>query len=426
LSSLLGTENTAFSGLISVLDLDFNNDGVEELQDLFTLASVIASDMGSDSCGTPTSVRPCDNPDFNQDGHADYDDVGAFSRAIIGDYVVQEHDIREYRFLYRGYWYDRHLNIYHVRHRAYDPKIQRWLQPDPAMFIDGLNRYAYCGNDPINLYDPMGLYGLSDFVHEVSEGGQELVDHLSGLNRAQDGAWSASMQMQQSVSGQSLANANAQLNEVRNSESREIISATVNAVAIVATGGLAAPVTISGAVGTGIAVGAGSNLVAQGWQIEAGVRGSWNPYETMEMAVWGGLGGGVIHGGGKLVSSGIGSSAGPAVGSNLWITNRLNGYTQRAVREFDADPFGNLSRAQWDDVPRRLTAHRGQRIDQMAKNYVDGDTDLLRFIDVTRQGKKGADFIRKDGTEWWDMTTTGQWGSHCSKYGPGGTRLPTD
>jgi hypothetical protein len=27
------------------------------------------------------------------------------------------------------------------------------------MFVDGLNRYAYCGNDPVNFIDPYGLWG---------------------------------------------------------------------------------------------------------------------------------------------------------------------------------------------------------------------------------------------------------------------------
>ncbi len=84
-------------------------------------------------------------------------DITAFAGAMAGTYRVFTTDIADYRFLYRGYWYDKHLGIYHVRHRAYDPALQRWLQPDPAGFIDGLNLYAYCGNEPFGLYDPMGL-----------------------------------------------------------------------------------------------------------------------------------------------------------------------------------------------------------------------------------------------------------------------------
>ena len=36
------------------------------------------------------------------------------------------------------------------------------LQPDPAYFVDGLNRYACCGNEPVHMYDPMGLWAWDD------------------------------------------------------------------------------------------------------------------------------------------------------------------------------------------------------------------------------------------------------------------------
>ncbi len=66
-------------------------------------------------------------------------------------------DINDLRFAWRGYRWDKHLQLYHVRHRAFDPKLMVWLQPDPLGEIDGPNPYAYVGWDPFNKIDPLGL-----------------------------------------------------------------------------------------------------------------------------------------------------------------------------------------------------------------------------------------------------------------------------
>ena len=48
-----------------------------------------------------------------------------------------------------------------VGHRYYNPEWGRWLSPDSIEYLDpqsinGLNLYAYCGNDPVNRFDPTG------------------------------------------------------------------------------------------------------------------------------------------------------------------------------------------------------------------------------------------------------------------------------
>ena len=40
--------------------------------------------------------------------------------------------------------------------RYYDPNLGRFLSPDPLGFAGGMNPYAYCGNDPVNMVDPEG------------------------------------------------------------------------------------------------------------------------------------------------------------------------------------------------------------------------------------------------------------------------------
>jgi RHS repeat-associated protein len=42
--------------------------------------------------------------------------------------------------------------------RAYDPEFGRWLSADPLGEAGGMNIYAYCYGNPLNLYDPDGMF----------------------------------------------------------------------------------------------------------------------------------------------------------------------------------------------------------------------------------------------------------------------------
>ncbi len=60
--------------------------------------------------------------------------------------------------LYGGYWWDAALELYHVRHRVYDPRLGRWLQRDPLGYAAGSNLYSYVMNQPGRFVDPLGLW----------------------------------------------------------------------------------------------------------------------------------------------------------------------------------------------------------------------------------------------------------------------------
>jgi RHS repeat-associated protein len=62
-----------------------------------------------------------------------------------------------YQHGYTGALHLRTTGLYYMRARIYDPKLGRFLQPDPIGYGDGMNMYAYVGGDPVNARDPSGL-----------------------------------------------------------------------------------------------------------------------------------------------------------------------------------------------------------------------------------------------------------------------------
>lgn len=76
------------------------------------------------------------------------------------------------RFGYAGRESDPATGLLHFRARWQDPQQGRFLSEDPIGFEGGLNVYAFAGNDPLSLIDPLGL-SWDTFVAGLIDGGIE-------------------------------------------------------------------------------------------------------------------------------------------------------------------------------------------------------------------------------------------------------------
>jgi RHS repeat-associated protein len=76
---------------------------------------------------------------------------------LTEDAATSDHSTIGNPYMFTGRRWDSATQLYYYRFRDYDPQLGHFLQCDPAGYIDTMNLYAYCGNNPVNWIDPWGL-----------------------------------------------------------------------------------------------------------------------------------------------------------------------------------------------------------------------------------------------------------------------------
>ncbi len=95
-------------------------------------------------------------------------------------------------FGFAGGLYDRDTKLVRFGYRDYDPETGRWTAKDPIGFSGGdTDLYGYCLNDPVNLYDPAGLWtvmgGLGARVTLPGIGAEGGFFDVRGSEKCEDG-----------------------------------------------------------------------------------------------------------------------------------------------------------------------------------------------------------------------------------------------
>ena len=76
-------------------------------------------------------------------------------------------------FRYRGYYYDTETGFYYLNSRYYDPAVGRFLNADGYVNANrdliGYNMFAYCSNNPVNTFDPLGQWYIKDGIKWLTD-----------------------------------------------------------------------------------------------------------------------------------------------------------------------------------------------------------------------------------------------------------------
>jgi RHS repeat-associated protein len=169
------------------------------------LAKVISGNIfhyHNNQMGTPELMTAQNNTVVWE---ASYD---PFGRAYVNEAATRSNPFR-----FPGQQYDSETGLHYNYFRYYNPKLGRYLTPDPIGLAGGINPYVYVLNDPINAVDPWGLQqrrGLGpDLMYNPLMGG-------GGSPNRGGGGGGGSIRLYRAVTQAELADLNVNSGKFRN------------------------------------------------------------------------------------------------------------------------------------------------------------------------------------------------------------------